>query len=59
MDTQMFKALTALNRQIAATAILKEAARLAEEGKPILPGNLLKAIETYQQLLLEMAKKGL
>ena len=55
----ILKIVDTLKRHIIASAILKEAARLAGENRRIPPGLLEVATDEYVNVLLEIQKKGL
>jgi hypothetical protein len=59
MSDNLNHLMALLIRQIAASSILKEAARRSGEKQRVLPGLLASAIEDYQKVLSELQKKGL
>jgi len=58
-DEQISKIVELLKKQIVASAILREAGRLAGGNTRIHTGALMFAVEDYQKVLGEMEKKGL
>ena len=58
-EEQIAKIADMLKKQIIASAILREAGRLAGGNVRIHPGALMFAVEDYQKVLEEMEKKGL
>ena len=57
-DEQAFK-IAELKKQIAASAIMREAGRLAGGNTRIHTGALMFAVEDYKKVLAEMEKNGL